>query len=184
MSLKSTAANTVDIINQIFRGEKIDAILGDSSSFAYAYEWNELTKWNIPIDKLPKESIIYNRKYSFYEMYKLEVIVGIAVIVGYTILLIMLLFSNRSKRRNEKNLIQQNVEYEKLNLKFKEQNELLQIEKLKSEEGRNLLDTLINTIPDLIWLKDVNGVYLICNHRFEEFMGSKKESVIGNTFYD
>jgi PAS domain S-box-containing protein len=165
-------------------GKKIDAILGDSSSFAYIYEWDELTKWNIPIEKLPKESIIYNRKYSFYEMYKLEVIGGIVVIVGYTILLIMLLFSNRSKRKNEKHLIQQNIEYEKLNLKFKDQNKLLRAEKLKSEEGRNLLDTLINTIPDLVWLKDVNGTYLICNNRFEEYIGSKKESIIGTTLYD
>ncbi|MBD3820729.1 MAG: PAS domain-containing protein [Thiotrichales bacterium] len=34
-------------------------------------------------------------------------------------------------------------------------------------ERQNHLNILINTIPDLIWLKDINGVYLSCNSRFE-----------------
>jgi len=46
-------------------------------------------------------------------------------------------------------------------------------ERKKSEEAlRNSeirLHTLVQTIPDLIWLKDVNGVYLSCNKMFERF---------------
>ncbi|NWF66245.1 MAG: PAS domain-containing protein [Campylobacterales bacterium] len=40
--------------------------------------------------------------------------------------------------------------------------------------SKNFLNTLINTIPDLIWVKDINGVYLTCNKKFEEFFGAKK----------
>jgi PAS domain-containing protein len=32
--------------------------------------------------------------------------------------------------------------------------------------SRSLLSTLIRTIPDLVWLKDPDGVYLACNYRF------------------
>jgi len=35
---------------------------------------------------------------------------------------------------------------------------------------RGMLRTLIDTLPDLVWLKDVNGVYLSCNRRFEDFL--------------
>jgi diguanylate cyclase (GGDEF)-like protein/PAS domain S-box-containing protein len=46
------------------------------------------------------------------------------------------------------------------------------------------LRTLVNTIPDMIWLKDVNGAYQACNQRFERFFGATKKDIIGKTDYD
>ena len=46
------------------------------------------------------------------------------------------------------------------------------------------LRTLIDTLPDLVWLKDTNGVYLACNKRFERFFGSNEKSIVGKTDYD
>ena len=46
------------------------------------------------------------------------------------------------------------------------------------------LRTIINTIPDLIWLKDMNGIYLKCNPSFERFFGAKENEIIGKTDYD
>ncbi|MEL6221991.1 MAG: bifunctional diguanylate cyclase/phosphodiesterase [Cyanobacteria bacterium J06627_8] len=43
---------------------------------------------------------------------------------------------------------------------------------------------IIHTLPDLIWLKDLNGVYLACNHRFEDFLGISEQEIIGKTDYD
>ena len=43
---------------------------------------------------------------------------------------------------------------------------------------------IIETIPDLLWLKDNEGRYLLCNSKFEQFFGAKKEKIIGNTDYD
>jgi PAS domain S-box-containing protein len=42
-----------------------------------------------------------------------------------------------------------------------------------------LLDSVINHIPDLIFVKDLQGVYLACNTAFAEFIGRKREQVIG-----
>lgn len=53
---------------------------------------------------------------------------------------------------------------------------------LKSERTR--LYTLLQTIPDLIWLKDPDGVYLMCNSRFEQFFGAKEAEIVGKTDYD
>ena len=53
---------------------------------------------------------------------------------------------------------------------------------LKSSETH--LRTLVQTIPDLIWLKDSNGVYITCNKQFEKFFGAKEAEIIGKTDYD
>ncbi|MCK5228875.1 MAG: response regulator, partial [Desulfobulbaceae bacterium] len=46
------------------------------------------------------------------------------------------------------------------------------------------LRTLIQTIPDLVWLKDPNGIYLFCNSKFERFFGAREKNIIGKTDYD
>lgn len=46
------------------------------------------------------------------------------------------------------------------------------------------LRTLINSLPDLVWLKDPEGVYLSCNPKFEQFFGAKESEIIGKTDYD
>jgi diguanylate cyclase (GGDEF)-like protein/PAS domain S-box-containing protein len=59
---------------------------------------------------------------------------------------------------------------------------------LKSEIKHDLerlqLKALITTIPDLVWLKDVNGVFLNCNSRVESLFGAKVEDILGKTDYD
>jgi diguanylate cyclase (GGDEF)-like protein/PAS domain S-box-containing protein len=46
------------------------------------------------------------------------------------------------------------------------------------------LRTLLNTIPDLVWLKDKEGTYLFCNPMFERLLGKKTSNIIGKTDYD
>jgi PAS domain S-box-containing protein len=50
--------------------------------------------------------------------------------------------------------------------------------------SRDLLQLLIDTLPDLVWLKDTDGVYLNCNTRFEQFFGASREAIVGKTDYD
>jgi PAS domain S-box-containing protein len=52
------------------------------------------------------------------------------------------------------------------------------------ERERAFLKTLIQTIPDLIWLKDPEGVYLACNREFEKFFGKPEAEIAGKTDYD
>ena len=46
------------------------------------------------------------------------------------------------------------------------------------------LRTLLNALPDLVWLKDPNGVFLGCNHRFESYFGAKESDIVGKTDQD
>jgi PAS domain S-box-containing protein len=49
---------------------------------------------------------------------------------------------------------------------------------------RTILRTLLDTLPDLVWLKDPDGVYLACNQRFELFFGAREKDILGKTDYD
>ncbi len=51
-------------------------------------------------------------------------------------------------------------------------------------DNESRLRTLVQTIPDLIWLKDVDGVYLSCNRMFELFFGAREADIVGKTDYD
>jgi PAS domain S-box-containing protein len=55
---------------------------------------------------------------------------------------------------------------------------------LQIQAERTRLQTLIQTIPDLVWLKDLNGVYQFSNPRFEAFVGATKTDLLGKTDYD
>jgi len=49
---------------------------------------------------------------------------------------------------------------------------------------RAQLATLVNTIPDLVWLKDPAGVYLACNRQFEKLYGHPESAIVDRTDYD
>jgi diguanylate cyclase (GGDEF)-like protein/PAS domain S-box-containing protein len=53
---------------------------------------------------------------------------------------------------------------------------------LSVHEGR--VRTLLKTIPDLVWLKDVDGVYLACNAQFERLAGVAEKDLVGKTDYE
>ena len=54
----------------------------------------------------------------------------------------------------------------------------------QSERERAFLDCLNATIPDLLWVKDPNGVYLSCNPVFCRLYNAGQYAIIGRTDYD
>ncbi|WP_158277491.1 PAS domain S-box protein [Opitutus sp. ER46] len=48
----------------------------------------------------------------------------------------------------------------------------------------SLLNSLLDSIPDVIFYKDTKGVYLGCNPAFAEFVGQPREAIIGRTDYE
>lgn len=47
-----------------------------------------------------------------------------------------------------------------------------------------LLRTLLNAIPDMVWLKSTEGVYLACNPAFERFFGVPEAQILGRSDAD
>ena len=58
----------------------------------------------------------------------------------------------------------------------------------KAEEERirqtGLITSLLDSIPDIIFFKDTNGVYLGCNPPFCELVGKSKNEIIGKNDFD
>lgn len=51
-------------------------------------------------------------------------------------------------------------------------------------EEKSLLRSIIDSTPDLIFVKDSQGSYLRCNRAYEEFIGLSEENIINKTDFD
>ena len=89
-----------------------------------------------------------------------------------------------AERKAEKTLKASNKAYRKLNQELKISNKKLSNAKNIIEKSETNLRTLMNTIPDLIWLKSEDGKYLFVNNRFEDFFGAKEQDIVGKTDYE
>lgn len=49
---------------------------------------------------------------------------------------------------------------------------------------KELYDNIINSVENLLFVKDKNGVYLACNKAFEKLLGKSKSEIVGKTDYD
>ena len=52
------------------------------------------------------------------------------------------------------------------------------------DETRKRLLSVLQTMPDMVWLKDMNGVYQLCNHAFSRLTGISESEMFGRTDYD
>ena len=52
------------------------------------------------------------------------------------------------------------------------------------QRADSLLRAILQTIPDLVWLKDEKGVYIACNRMFERLYGAAEADIVGKTDYD
>jgi len=51
-------------------------------------------------------------------------------------------------------------------------------------ESQDLLHAAVKTFPDMVWLKDISGRYILCNDRFEAFNNSSEGALIGKCAED
>jgi PAS domain S-box-containing protein len=66
---------------------------------------------------------------------------------------------------------------------------LIEIEALRERDARlsyqhAQLRTLLESIPYMVWMKDREGTYLVCNAEFERFFGAREQEIVGKTDYD
>lgn len=62
--------------------------------------------------------------------------------------------------------------------------QLIKLNEQKLKNKQILLKNILSTIPDMLWLKDENGAYLVCNSEFEKFFGKSEQEIIGKNDYD
>lgn len=104
------------------------------------------------------------------------------------IILAILVFASlvmRTRTRTKNLLLQaRSEESDRQRILLTEKNNLLdeEIQKRLNSEAR--LRFVLETIPDLVWVKDPEGVYISCNQKFERFFGAPEKDIIGKTDYD
>ena len=52
------------------------------------------------------------------------------------------------------------------------------------QQERTRFQTVFRAIPDLVWLKDPEGIFLVCNRTFEKLYGASQSAIIGKSDYD
>jgi len=62
--------------------------------------------------------------------------------------------------------------------------EALSGELAHSLQRNGLLNALLGAIPDMVWMKDMEGRFISCNAAFERLIGTSTDKVIGKTEYD
>ncbi len=97
------------------------------------------------------------------QFYWIQLFLVFSVVVTSVIIIVVLKRYDRQRTNDIQNILQREDE-------------------LRTSEAH--LRTLFEALPDLVWLKDADGTYLSCNHRFELFFGAKEEDVVGKTDYD
>ena len=120
------------IVYNVLSGEPIiDIKVINKSPNVFMFDYSQLTKYNVPIDKLPNNSIIINQPVSFWNKYKQAILITVLILLALLIL-IAILFGNIIKRKKtEEQLKIQNLDILKLN------RDLLKA-KVKAEENDQL----------------------------------------------
>ena len=75
-------------------------------------------------------------------------------------------------------------EIEALNGSLNQMRDTIQNTLRRLEESEAHFRTLFFSLPELIWLKDPDGVYLACNRQFEKFFDKPEAEIVGRTDYD
>ncbi len=85
---------------------------------------------------------------------------------------------------SERQINARKEELETINEQLAEQGRMVEEQAEELGRERSLLRSLIDSIPDLIFVKDVLGVYLVGNQAFSTLLGKPLEEIIGKTDFD
>jgi PAS domain S-box-containing protein len=122
----------------------------------YMFDYSQLKRWHVPLDRLPEESVIINRPVSLYDRYKpliysvLGVFVLLVVLIGY-------LAVNIAHRKKA--------------------------EQLLAASERKWRDVLVNT-PQIGVGLDRNGAIVFANPSLLALTGWAEAEVIGQNWFD
>lgn len=96
----------------ILNGEEVSNIpVVKESPNRYMFDYTQMKRWGIKVPDLPKDSIVINKPYSFYEENKVLIWCIIAVIIFQMVIIISLLVYRLKRRQAEKELRQTKERY-------------------------------------------------------------------------
>jgi ABC-type uncharacterized transport system substrate-binding protein len=101
---------------RVFNGENASAIpITTSNAVKPVFDWRELQRWGVNERDLPPRSEILFRPPSAWEQYRWQILLGAAVILTQTLLILGLLYEHQLRRRAEVQSLQRMTELAHLN---------------------------------------------------------------------
>lgn len=132
--------------------------------------------WIIFTDELVQRTFGLHSNIS--NMVYFSIVKGLFYVLVSSVLIFWLIYPPMKKALDSKEEIQRAYkELERLNLLYKDLNTEL-------ERKQSLLRSLIDSIPDLVFYKSNDLVYLGCNKAFETFAGKTENEIIGRTDFE
>lgn len=147
------ARAAADIALKILSGASVrDIPVGEKSPNQYIFDYKQLRRFSIPLERLPKGSIVYNQPSSLYQRYR-NVILSLSGTVFFLILIIIILIiSNRHIRQA----------------------------RIRLSESEAFLTAIIDNIPAGLIVKDADTHNVVrVNRAYEKFTGLSNEEIIG-----
>ena len=142
---------------QVLNGKKITEIpVLEKSPNIYMFDYKELEKFNIDVSKHLNNPIIINEPASVYKEHTKFFILSIIIILTLSIIVIIL----------------------KANIQRRERVELELSNRLEFDK------VLLDTIPNPIYYKNIDGKFLGCNISFASLVSSSRDEIIGKTAFD
>ena len=142
---------------QIFNGKKISDIpIIEKSPNIYMFDYKELDKFNIDISPYIGNPVIINEPATVYKEHsKLFIFTALIIFILSTIVII--LKANIQRREKLELELSNRIEFDKV---------------------------LLDTIPNPIYYKNVDGKFLGCNISFASLVNSSRDEIIGKTAFD
>ena len=122
----------------------------------YIFNFNEIEKYDIKIEKIVNQYTIINKPKTIYEEYTEFVLFSIILIVILSIL-VLIMRTNIQQRKVLQKDLQNRIRFDKV---------------------------LLNTIPNAIYYKNIDGKILGCNQAFSELFKIHQKDIIGKTAHD
>ena len=142
---------------EIFDGKKISDIpIIEKSPNIYMFDYNELDKFNIDISPYISNPVIINEPVTVYKEHS-KLFIFSALIIFILSTIVIILKANIQRREKLELELSNRIEFDKV---------------------------LLDTIPNPIYYKNINGKFLGCNISFASLVNSSRDEIIGKTAFD
>ena len=142
---------------EILNGKKTtDIPVLEKSPNLYMFDYNELKRFDIDISDYISDPIIINEPSSVYKQHYKFFIISILIILTLSII-VLILKANIQRREKVELALSNRLEFDKV---------------------------LLDTIPNPIYYKNIDGKFLGCNTSFETLVNSTRDEIIGKTAFD
>ncbi len=142
---------------EILGGKKISQIpILEKSPNEYMFDYNELERFNIDVTKYLDDYIIINEPRTKYKEATKFFILAILIILVLSII-VVILRANIQRRLKVELALSNRLEFDKV---------------------------LLDTIPNPIYYKNIEGKFLGCNLAFANLVNEERNNVIGKTAFD